>query len=43
MINKMILYFEENKIEKMEDFALSLKDFTRLENLELYINNNLLT
>jgi hypothetical protein len=36
----MILRFEGNKIEKMEEFALSLKDFTRLENLELHLNMN---
>jgi hypothetical protein len=29
----MKLSFEGNKIEKMEEFALSLKDFTRLANL----------
>jgi hypothetical protein len=43
LINKMILNFEQNKIEKIEEFALSLKDFTRLENLELRLNRNLLT
>jgi hypothetical protein len=40
MINKMILNFEENKIEKMEKFALSLNNFYRLESLELRLNNN---
>ncbi len=40
MINKIILNFEQNKIEKMEEFAFSYKDFTRLENLELYLSNN---
>ncbi len=42
-MNKMILNFEQNKIEKIEEFALSLKDFTRLEHLELLLTNNLLT
>jgi hypothetical protein len=36
----MILNFEGNKIEKMEEFAHSLKDFNRLENLELNLNKN---
>ncbi len=40
MLNKMILSFGGNKIEKMEEFALSLKDFTRLEHLELNLNSN---
>jgi hypothetical protein len=43
LINKMILNFEQNKIYNMEEFSLSLKDFPRLENLELYLNNNFLT
>jgi hypothetical protein len=41
--NVMILNFEENKIEKIEEFLLSLKDFNRLEILKLYLNNNLFT
>ncbi len=40
VMNKMILNFGVNKIEKIEEFALSLKDFTRLEHLELSLNNN---
>jgi hypothetical protein len=36
----MILDFEENKIEKMDEFTVSLKDFIKLENLELNLNNN---
>ncbi len=40
MMNKMILDFEGNKIEKIEEFTLSLKNFTRLENIELNLNNN---
>jgi hypothetical protein len=40
MINKMILNFGENKIEQIEEFALSLKDLTRLETLELNLIKN---
>ncbi len=39
----MILNFEGNKIEKIKDFAISLKEFKRLENLELNMKKNLLT
>ncbi len=38
----MILNFEQNKIEKIEEYVFSLNDFTRLESLELCLNNNLL-
>ncbi len=37
----MILNFEANKIAEMEEFALSLQDFPRLENLTLNLNKNL--
>ncbi len=40
MLNKMILCFKENRIKKMEEFTLSLKDFTGLEHLELNLNSN---
>jgi hypothetical protein len=40
VITKMILYFGFNKIEKIDEFAVSLKDFTRLEILELHLQNN---
>ncbi len=40
MMNKMILHFEENKIDKIEDFALSFKEFNRLEHLELNLKWN---
>ena len=36
----MKLEFRENKIDKMEEFAVSLKNFNKLLNLELYLNNN---
>jgi hypothetical protein len=42
MIKCMTLDFGENKIEKIEEFALSLKEFNKLEYLELHLNNNLL-
>ncbi len=31
------------KIEKIEEFALCLKDFAKLKNLDLSLNENLLT
>ena len=36
----MILKFKENKIENIEEFIVSLKDFSKLERLELYLNMN---
>jgi hypothetical protein len=36
----MKLEFSGNKIDKMEEFAVALKDFNKLEKLELYLNNN---
>ncbi len=38
----MKLIFSENKIDNIDEFALSLKEFTRMESLELYLNLNLL-
>ncbi len=38
----MILHFGMNKIDKMEEFAFSHKEFPKLEYLELNLNNNLL-
>jgi hypothetical protein len=43
VVNKLILNFENNKIEKMKKLSLSLNEFARLEHLELNLNNNLLT
>ncbi len=43
MVNEMILNFERNKIDNIDEFALSLKDFSRLENLELHFSNIFLT
>ncbi len=40
VLNKMILDFRYNKIEKMEEFELSIKDFTRLEHLEINLSSN---
>jgi hypothetical protein len=41
VIKKMKLHFGwNNKFEKMEEFIFYLKDLNRLEDLELYINNN---
>ncbi len=40
IINKMKLNFEENTIEKIEEFVPSLNDFTKLEHLELNLKNN---
>ena len=36
----MNLGFEENKIDKMEEFAIALKDFNKLEKLELDLSKN---
>ena len=36
----MTLGFSGNKIDKMEEFAVALKDFNKLEKLELYLNKN---
>ena len=36
----MTLWFSENKIDKIEEFAVALKDFNKLEKLELDLNNN---
>ncbi len=41
MINRLSLNFKENKIENMENFSLSFKEFHRLEYLKLSVNNNL--
>jgi len=45
LLESMICYlnfgiFEENKIDKIEEFAVALKDFKKLEKLELYLNKN---
>jgi hypothetical protein len=36
----MKLNFEGNKIEKIEEFLFSLKEFNRLKELELSLINN---
>ncbi len=38
----MILNFKHNKIEKIEEFALSLNKFNRFEHQELNLYQNLL-
>ncbi len=38
----MILGFEENKVEDIEEFAVSLINYNNLEKLTLYLNKNLL-
>ncbi len=37
------LDFAQNKIEKISEFTLSIKEFKRVEFLELNLNNNLLS
>ena len=39
----MILEFSENKIIDIDEFAFSLKDFNKLELLEINLNNNFIT
>ena len=36
----MILKFEGNKIENIEEFGLSLNNFHKLEKLEMHFDNN---
>ncbi len=39
----MFVNFGYNRIETIDEFAISLKEFTKLENLELILKKNLLT
>ena len=36
----MYLRFRENKIDKIEEFAVALKDFNKLASLEINFTNN---